>query len=169
MNLNAAAYWIAVGVLALGLNSEYREGRFVALHQAADRAAAVLCQATVRAEDVIGNATSSGRDWSASWDAARDRSEAARAQREMAGEQARARAEFVRDQIIAQSDILRAQAEMRRGEMEQLRWLVQPEANFGDRGRHIAVICPKTGPRVVVGEGSDLDDDMPAVAVSDNF
>ena len=38
MNTNKAAYWIALGVLALGLNSEYQHGRFVALHRVAGRA-----------------------------------------------------------------------------------------------------------------------------------
>jgi len=33
MDANKAGYWIAVGVLALGLNSEYRHGNFVALHR----------------------------------------------------------------------------------------------------------------------------------------
>jgi len=158
MNLNAAAYWIVAGVLAFGLSSEYRQGRFGPLRQAADRAAAVLCQAAARAEGAIGSATLSARDWSASWDAAHAHTEAARA-----------RAEFVRGQIIAQGNILRAQAEMRRAGMEQLRWHVQSEANFANGGHRIAMICPKTGARIVVRAGSDLGGDMASVAVSDSF
>jgi hypothetical protein len=43
MNTNKAAYWIAVGVLALGLNSEYRHGNFAALHRVAERADSAFC------------------------------------------------------------------------------------------------------------------------------
>ena len=38
MDANKAAYWIALGVLALGLNSEYRRGNFEPLHRVASRA-----------------------------------------------------------------------------------------------------------------------------------
>lgn len=50
MDTNKAAYWIAVGVLALGLNSEYLKGNFVVLHRVAARADAALCGISARAE-----------------------------------------------------------------------------------------------------------------------
>ena len=53
MDTNKATYWIAVGVLVLGLNSEYRQGKFVTLHQVADRAGSVLCSATTHAERTL--------------------------------------------------------------------------------------------------------------------
>src|SRR5882757_2400253 len=47
---NKALYWIALGVFALGLNSEYQKGSLPLAHRVADRAEAVLCQVAARAE-----------------------------------------------------------------------------------------------------------------------
>ena len=53
MDTNKAAYWIALGVLALGLNSEYQHGRFVALHRVAEHAGSALCRIATRAEQTL--------------------------------------------------------------------------------------------------------------------
>ncbi|MGA7287091.1 MAG: hypothetical protein WBX02_03275 [Terriglobales bacterium] len=53
MDTNKVAYWVALGVLALGLNSEYRHGNFVALHQAVERADFAMCGVTTRAERTL--------------------------------------------------------------------------------------------------------------------
>jgi len=178
MNTNIAAYWIAVGALALGLNSEYHQGRFVALHQVADRAISAVCQVSARAEQTLAVATGLTPRRATLSDnllAAADRSEMTQDQVEMIREQARAQAEMVRaqvrDQILAQRDFLRAQAEMRRADIQQLRWRVRSEINSGNVsrkvGRNMTVICPTTGTKVVVGDWSDMGDSLPTVEVSD--
>ncbi len=48
MDVNKAVYWIAAGVLVLGLNSEYRHGGFASLHRVAQKTGSVLCRATTR-------------------------------------------------------------------------------------------------------------------------
>jgi hypothetical protein len=53
MDTNKAAYWIALGVLALGLNSEYRHGSFVALHRVSEYAGSALCRMATRAEQTV--------------------------------------------------------------------------------------------------------------------
>ncbi len=57
MNTNKAAYWIALGVFALTLNSEYRHGSFVPLHRVAEHAGSALCRITARAEKTLAVAT----------------------------------------------------------------------------------------------------------------
>src|SRR5258706_9540005 len=47
---NKALYWIALGVFALGLNSEYQKGNLPLAHRVTDRAEAILCQVAARAE-----------------------------------------------------------------------------------------------------------------------
>jgi hypothetical protein len=176
MNSNVAAYWIAVGALALGLNSEYHQGRFVALHRVAESAGSVLCQVSARAEQTLAVATAltQGRaNFSDSLLAAADRGEMARAQVVMIREEARAQAEMVREQvreqILAQKDVLRAQAEMRGADIQQLRWRVR-SVNSGNAGRHpMTVVCPKTGASIVVSDWPDMNDDLPTVEVSDEF
>lgn len=168
MNPNKAAYWIALGVLALGLNSEYQHGRFVTLHRVAERADSVLCQIATRAEQTLAVATGmTSRHHIASDDlfAAADEGEIARAQSEMLRDQAREQAELVReqvrDEIRNQADVLRAQADIRRAEIEQFRSRMSSEFRLARTGnRRVAVVCPKTGERITVSEqpGDDSDD-----------
>jgi hypothetical protein len=175
MNTNSAAYWIAVGVLALGLNSEYQHGRFATLHRVAGRAGSVLCQLSVRAEQSLAVATgltdrrANLRD---SVLVAADQAEMAREQAQMVREEARAQAEMVREQvreqILAQRDALRAQAEMRRAEVEQLRFRVRSDLRLANaNSRRVAVLCPKTGARVMVSDDMQLDENSPDVEVVD--
>src|SRR5271168_1740504 len=135
MDTNKAAYWIALGALTLGLNSEYRHGDFVRLHRVAARADSVLCRIAVRAEETIAVATG---NWGRREFNSADRVEMARAQAEMLRERARDEAELfrdtvqqrvqetvretVRDQVRAQAAGMRARAEMQRAEIEQIRW-----------------------------------------------
>jgi hypothetical protein len=53
MDTNKAAYWVALGVLALGLNSEYQHGNFAALHQVAERTSSTLCRISTRAAQTL--------------------------------------------------------------------------------------------------------------------
>lgn len=180
MNTNIAAYWIAVGVLALGLNSEYHQGRFVALHQVADRAGSMLCQVSTRVEQTLADATglTPRQVFFSDNLLGADRGEMARARAVMIREQARAQAEMVRaqvrEQILAQREVLRAQAEMRRADIQQLRWRLLSEVNSEEISEKVGrnqmmVICPKTGARVVVSDWSNASDDLPTVEVSDEF
>jgi hypothetical protein len=141
MDTNKAAYWIALAVLALGLNSEYHKGNFVALHRVADRASATLCQLSTRGEHLLALAKLSlqqkDRDndievASNDVEAAAASVESARAQAESLRESARARADAIREQALAQGEAirdqvraqvkqLRAQGEMRRAMSEQVR------------------------------------------------
>ena len=177
MDTNKAAYWIAVGVLALGLNGEYRNGSFVALHRAADRAESVLCRVSTRAEQAVAVAMGVTTRRAILPDnvlAVADQGEMAREQAEMIREQAREQAELVREQvrneILAQRDVLRAQAEMRRAEVEQIRWRVRSNLRLTTASdRRVSVVCPKTGKQVMVTRTSDSDDDEPEVEVSETF
>ncbi len=162
MDTNKAAYWIALGVLALGLNSEYQSGRFVALHRVADRAGAELCRLSTRAEESVLLATGVTSRRAMLADnvlAVADRGEMAREQAGMIREQARAQAELVREQvrneILAPREVLRAQAGMRRAEIEQLRLQTRSEFRLARTADRRVVVCPKTGARIVVDAGGE--------------
>jgi hypothetical protein len=177
MNTNKAAYWIAVGVLALGLGSEYQHGRFVTLHRIAERADLALCRISTHAEQALAAARlltmrdgSTADSLMASTDAAemaRDQSELLRDQaREMEFLRDRVRdgvqegvGDGIRDQIRAQADAIRAQAEMRRAEIEQLRWHTRSQVGLAHMvNRRVMVVCPKTGARITVSAGPVLAD-----------
>jgi hypothetical protein len=166
METNKAAYWIVVGVLALGLNSEYRQGNFVALHRVAARADSELCRITARAERTLAvaiKATGMASDQTAS------RLDNVLAESDLLREQARDQAEFVRDEIRAQADVIRAQAEMRRAEMAQVRWHTRSRfelSSVGNRG--LTVLCPKTGARIVMNRVI-LSNAAPEIEVDDSF
>lgn len=159
MNTNQAAYWIAVGALALGLNSEYRHGNLVALHRVADRAGSAICRMTARAEKTLAIAkflaspevglpqtlvASAGEV-----DMARSR---AHMLREQSREETAALREKMRDQmrdeIRERTEVTRARAEMQRAEMEiQLRTCsLVSFANISDRAA--TVFCPRRAIRI---------------------
>ncbi len=124
MDTNKVAYWVALGVLALGLNSQYRQGRFAAVHQAVERADLALCGVTAHAERTLAAAIGvTGRSEFLAEARSASASQLAdvRLQSELLREQARDHAEMVRDEIRAQAEMIRAQAEMRRAAMEQVR------------------------------------------------
>jgi hypothetical protein len=168
MDTNKAAYWIALGVLALGLNSEYQQGHFVTLHRVAGRAGSVLCRLSTRAEQTLASArvlTSHEGFQVDTLLASADRSEQVRDQSELLREQARDAAEQVReavreqvrDQIRAQADVIRAQAEIRRAEIEQFRSRTRSEVRFARTvSRRVMVTCPKSGARVAVRVDPEL-------------
>lgn len=170
MNTNQAAYWIALGVLALGLNSEYQHGRFVTLHRAAERAAAVLCQVSTCAGQTLAAAIGNTGHRAIPPDnffTAADRAEAARAPGEMLGDRGRARAEIIREHVRNE---IRAQAELRRAEFEQIRWRTRSELRLAGAGNAgVAVACPKTGMRIVVSDTMQAGDDTSDVEVVGTF
>lgn len=171
MDTNKAAYWIALGVLALGLNSEYRHGSLVAVHRVAERAGSVLCRISTRAEQSLAVAlgmTNRGTFRAGDLLAANEGTEMARAQAEMVREQTRARAEMVRervrDEIRAQADVIREQAEMERAQIEQIRWRTASQIGLArTANRRVTVVCPKTGTRIKLKPGTELADIAPDV------
>jgi hypothetical protein len=160
--MNNAAYWIAVGVLALGLNSEYRQGNFVALHRIAQRADSLFGRITTRAEATLAVArflTSREGAVTDTLVASSDEAEMARDRAEMLRERAQDQAEILRDgvrdrvldEIRARADVMRARAEIRRAQIERVQLRARSRfglANLGSRG--VSGVCPKTGTRVVV-------------------
>jgi hypothetical protein len=176
MDTNKVAYWVALGVLALGLNSEYRQGNLVAVHQAVERADLALCGMTARAERTLAatiGATGSSEFVTEARSASAGRLADVRLQSELLREQAHDQAEMVRDQIRAQAEVMRAQAEMRRAEMEQVRSRARSQVQFLDAGDGgMTVLCPKTKTRVVISRmihRTDVSDDLPEIEVSDSF
>ena len=169
MDTNKAAYWIAVGVLALGLNSEYRQGHFPALHQAVDRAGATICRLSTRAEQTVAFARlmSTRKDLAASRLLASadqdfsDRAEMAREEAEQIRETVR---EQVGDEIRARAEVMRAQAVVQRARIEQLRFETRDQFRLANTTRrHTAFVCPKTGTRIAVsldGDGADVSTDV---------
>jgi hypothetical protein len=181
MDTNKAAYWIALGVLALGLNSEYRNGNFVAVHRVAERAGSVWCGISTRAQQSLAVALGmTNREKFQADDllAANEGREMARAEAEaevkIVREQARATAEMVRervrDEIRAQADDIREQAEMERAQFEQVRWRTTSQIGLARTANHrVTVVCPKTGTRITLRPGADLGDIAPDVEIEDNF
>jgi hypothetical protein len=158
MDVNKAGYWIALGVFALALSSEYRQGNFVTLHQVASRAESALSRISTRAEQTLAAArvlTNGDKSALNNLLAATDADEMARAQRELFREQARRKTEFLRDQIReqirARAEVIRAQAETERAEIEQLRLRTRSQFRVARMiTRPVMVTCPKTGARIAV-------------------
>ena len=180
MNMDKAAYWIAVGVLALGLGSEYQHGRFVTLHQVAERADSVLSRISTHADQAVAPArllTARDRSTVDSLMASTDAAEMARDQSELLREQAREKIELlqdrirdgvrddvgdgIREQIRAQADVIRAHAEMRRARIDQIRLQTRSHVRVVRMvNRRVIVVCPKTGAPIAVNAG------LPSVDVS---
>ena len=171
MDTNKAAYWIALGVLALGLNSEYRHGSFVPLHRVSEFAGSALCRMAARAEQTLAVArvlTSRERFPVDGLLAATDGAEMAQAQEELLREQARDEAELLRDrlreEVQARADAIRAQAETQRAEVEQIRLRMRSQFRLARMvDRRVVVVCPKTGVRIAMNAGMRLAEVSPDV------
>jgi hypothetical protein len=154
MDTNKAAYWIALGVLALALNSEYQHGSFVALHRVAENAGSALCRMATRAEQTLAVARVLVRSERFQVDgliAATDGAEVARAQEELLRDQARDEAELLRDGVQAQADVIRAQAEVQRAKVEKIRLRMRSQFRLARTvDRRVLVVCPKTSVRIAV-------------------
>jgi hypothetical protein len=170
MDTNKAAYWIALAVLALGLNSEYHQGNFVPLHRVADRASATLCRLSTSGEHLLAFARFSLQPKVRDNDveAATNSVESARAQAVAIREHALAQGEAIREQIRAQVEQLRAQGELRRAMSEQVRARGRYLNLVSTESHGMTVVCPKTDTRVVVSDDTDLSDDA-KVEVDDTF
>ena len=171
MDTNKAAYWIALGVLALGLNSEYQHGRFAGLHRVSEYASSTFCRMVAHAEQTLavarvltsrepfpvdGPLAGTGGD------------ETARDQEELLRDQARDEAEGLRDrlreEVQARADVIRAQAETQRAEVEQIRLRMRSQFRIARTvDRRVTVICPKTGTRIPVNAGMRVAEVSPDV------
>jgi hypothetical protein len=166
MDTNKAAYWIALGVFALGLNSEYQHGRFVALHRVSEHAGSTLCRMATRAAQTLAVArvlTSRERFPVDGLSAATGGAEVAQGQDELLRDQVRDEAELLRDRVLAQADVIRAQAEVQRAEVEQIRVRMRSRFIAPAVDRRVAVVCPKTGVRIAVNAGMRLAEVSPDV------
>jgi hypothetical protein len=167
MNTNKAAYWIALGVFALALNSEYQHGSFVALHRVAEHAGSALCRMAARAELTLAVARVLTRSERFPVDgllAATGGAEMARAQGELLRDQARDEAELLRDGVQAQADVIRAQGETQRAEVEQIRLRMRSQFRIARTvDPRVMVVCPKTGVRIAVNAGMRLAEVSPDV------
>jgi hypothetical protein len=165
MNTNKLMYWLALGVFVLGLHSEYRNGRFPAIHRLADHTVSTLCRMATRAEQTVALARVLTSPQPASADdlfaSVRDQE---LAQANVLRDQAQARTELLRDQVRARADLMRAQAELQQSHIERIRWGTLSQFKFTNAAqRRVTLICPKTGARISVNAGpSDVE-------VSDTF
>jgi len=161
MNTDKAVYWIAVGVLALGLNSEYQHGNLAALHRVAERADSVVCRVTMRAERTLAVARLlTSRDGSAADDlvASAGAAETARDKAVLLRDMLRHR---VTDELRAQAEVIRAQAEVR-SNIEQIRLHARSQFRFVGAAHHrLTVLCPETNLRIAEDAGPDFQDDSP--------
>jgi len=168
MDTNKAAYWIAVGVLALGVRSEYQQGHFLALHRVADRTGATMCRISTHAEQTLAFARlfSTGKVFVADrLLASTERAEMARDEAESIREQAQDEAERIResvreqgDEIRVRADVMRAQAEVQRVRVERIRFETRQQFRLADTTRRrVAVLCPKAGMRIAVNADGDTD------------
>lgn len=166
MNIEKAAYWIALAVFGLALHSAYQRGEFPSLHRAAARASSELCQVATRAERTFAAARLSvnGSDQFAPTDEfmARNRSKIDRLL-------AVRRAQLNRAMALRQADLDRVQQQMEyvrvamdRTQIEKLQGLDRMRVKLNDTSnQHMVVVCPATGARIAV----DADMDPPSLDV----
>ena len=165
MNTNKLMYWLVLGVFALGLHSEYRNGRLPAIQRVAEHAESALCRIVTRAEQTLALARVLTHPEPLAADdlfaSTRDRE---MAQAELLRDQARAHVQLVRDEVWAPADLIRAQAELQQSQIEQIRWRTLSQFRLTNAAnRRFTLICPKTGARISVNAGPT------DVEVGDNF
>jgi hypothetical protein len=150
---NKALYWIALGVFALGLTSEYQQGNLPLAHRVADRAGAVLCQIATRAEQtwaVAGVLTGRAPEFRV------DDPFLARQQAEVERVMAEHQADMDRVSALRQADLDRVQQRfdrmhivLDRVQLEKLRKVERVRFKLGNAtNRRTIVVCPETSTRV---------------------
>lgn len=165
MNSDKMIYWVALGVFALGISHEYRDGKFPVAHRVVASAETTLCQLATRAEQTVAVAKFIANPPVApADDVVASTTDFGPEQVELLRDQARDQAELVREQVQAQAEVLRARAELRRAQIEQMQRLTQSQFQFSRTAdRRVLLICPKTGARVSVRVNP------PEVELGDNF
>jgi hypothetical protein len=178
MNTNKLAYFVAVGVLAFGLASEYQKGNFPALHRALGIAGNSLCRLVTRAEQtlavarvLVGRQPQEFRvdDQFLAGQQAEVESLMAEHQAEMVRAMAEGHAalDCARQRFDQMHIVLdRAQVQRTRA-LERMRFRLSNTPN-----RRMIVVCPRTGAKITVAAGpnlSDLPTDLPNIEVGDRF
>ncbi len=141
---NKALYWIALGVFALGLTSEYQQGNLPLAHRVADRAGAVLCQIATRAEQTWAVArVLTGRTPEFQLDDA----------------------DMDRVSALRQADLDRLQERLDRvhvvldrAQLAKLRVLERTRVKLSNATSRRIVVCPQSGTRVSVDAEPDVAD-----------
>jgi hypothetical protein len=158
---NKALYWIALGVFALGLNSEYRKGNLPLAHQVANRAEAVLCQVAARAEQTWAMArVLSGRQ-----EFRVDDQFLARQQAEVDQVLAEHQADLAQAMALRQADMGRIHQKLDRMhivldrvQVQKFRKLEGMRFKLADVSSRRIVVCPQTDTRVTVDAEPDIAD-----------
>jgi hypothetical protein len=165
MNSDKMIYWVALGVFAMGISHEYRDGKFPTAHRAVATAETALCRLASRAEQTVAMAKFIVNPPAAApEDVVAVTGDFGQEQVELLRDQARDQPELLREQVQAQAEIFRARAEMRRAQIEQMRQLTNSQFHFSQTAdRRVMLVCPKTGARVSVRVNP------PDVEVSNNF
>jgi hypothetical protein len=155
MNTNKLMYWLALGVFALGLRSEYQNGRFPTIHRMASATGSSLCRIVTRAEQAVALArVLSGSQPFDTDHLLASAHDGELAQGDLLRDQARTHAQLIRDQVRAQADLIRAQAELQRSQIEQIRWETRSRLKLTNAAdRRVTLICPRTGARISVNAG----------------
>ena len=160
---NKALYWIALGVFALGLNSEYHKGNLPLAHRVADRAGAVFCQVATKAEQTwtLARVLTGHSDFPVDDQfLARQQADVERVMAERQADLDRVladhQADLDRAMVLRQVDLDRVQQKLDRMhvvldrvQFEKLRKLDSFRFKFSE-ANHRVVVCPQTGVRVMV-------------------
>jgi hypothetical protein len=157
-----ALYWIALGVFALGLNSEYQKGNLPLAHRVADRAESVLCRIATRAEQTLAVAGVLTRRSAPEFRL--DDQFLARQQAEVDRVMAEHQAELERAMDLRQADLDRLQQRLDRvhvvldrAQMAKVRVLEHTRFKLRNAtNRRMIVICPETATRV--SDDTDVPD-----------
>ena len=160
---NKALYWIALGVFALGLNSEYKKGNLPLAHRVADRAGAVLCQITTRAEQTW--AVASVLTGRSAPEFRVDDEFLAHQQAEVDRVIAQHQADLERAMALRQADLDRMQERLDRvhvvvdrAQLAKVRILERTRFNLSNAANRRIVVCPQSGTRVSVDAEPDVAD-----------
>jgi hypothetical protein len=160
---NKALYWIALGVFALGLNSEYQKGNLPLAHRVADRAGAVLCQIATSAEQTWAVArVLTGRS---APELQVDDQFLARQQAEVDRVIAQHQADLERAMALRQADMDRLQERLDRvhvvvdrAQLARVRILERTRFKLSNATNRRIVVCPQSGTRVSVDAEPDIAD-----------
>ena len=160
---NKALYWIALGVFALGLNSEYQKGNLPLAHRVADRAGAVLCQIATRAEQTWAVArVLTGRS---APEFRVDDEFLARQQAEMERVMVEHQADLDRAMALRQVDLDRVQEKLdrmhsaiERAQVVRMRVLERTRFKLTNATSRRIAVCPQSGTRVSVDAEPDVAD-----------
>jgi hypothetical protein len=159
---NQALYWIALGVLALGMNSEYQKGNLPLAHRVADRAGVVLCHVTAKAEQVLALARvlTRGQEFSV------DDQFLAHQQAEVDRVLAEHQADLDRVMAVREVNLDRVQRKLDRMhimldrvQVEKVRKLERVRFKLANaNSRRMVVVCPETGDPITIESDSDAPD-----------